>query len=65
MKIDSRLPLALAGAVIALCVAPVRVPQGGRCTARPREATWGNLRDVKDIGDAIQTVAKFGRPQPL
>ena len=28
-------------------------------------AVWGNLREVKDIGDAIQTLAKFGRPLPL
>jgi 2-methylcitrate dehydratase len=26
---------------------------------------WGNLRDVRDIGDAIQTVATFGQPKPL
>lgn len=26
---------------------------------------WMNLKDVKDIGDAIQTVAKFGKPRPL
>ena len=26
---------------------------------------WGNLREVRDIGDAIQTLAKFGRPRPL
>lgn len=26
---------------------------------------WGNLRQVKDIGEAIQTLAKFGRPLPL
>ena len=28
-------------------------------------AIWGNFRGVKDIGDAIQTVATFGRPRPL
>ena len=28
-------------------------------------AIWSNLRQVKDIGDAIQTLAKFGRPSPL
>jgi 2-methylcitrate dehydratase len=28
-------------------------------------AVWGNLRAVKDIGDAIQTLAKFGKPSPL
>jgi 2-methylcitrate dehydratase len=28
-------------------------------------AAWGNLRQVKDIGDAIGTLAKFGRPRPL
>jgi len=27
--------------------------------------TWGNLRSVKDIGDAIRTLATFGRPQAL
>ena len=28
-------------------------------------AVWGNLREVKDIGDAIQTLAKFGKPLSL
>lgn len=28
-------------------------------------ATWSNLRAVKDIGEAIQTLAKFGQPKPL
>ena len=28
-------------------------------------AAWGNLRAVKDIGDAIRTLATFGRPAPL
>lgn len=28
-------------------------------------AVWSNLREVKDIGEAIQTLAKFGNPQPL
>jgi 2-methylcitrate dehydratase len=28
-------------------------------------AIWSNLRQVKDIGEAIQTLAKFGRPMPL
>jgi len=27
--------------------------------------TWMNLKDCKDIGDAIQVVAKFGKPRPL
>jgi 2-methylcitrate dehydratase len=31
---------------------------------RAREQ-WMNLRTVKDIGQAIQTVAKFGQPKPL
>ena len=31
---------------------------------RARE-TWGNLRNVKDIGQAIQSLAKFGQPRPL
>ena len=26
---------------------------------------WMNLKDVKDIGDAIATAAKFGEPRPL
>jgi 2-methylcitrate dehydratase len=26
---------------------------------------WGNLRAVKDIGDAIRTLATFGKPLPL
>ena len=28
-------------------------------------AVWSNLREVKDIGEAMQTMAKFGNPQPL
>jgi len=28
-------------------------------------AIWGNLRQVRDIGQAIQTLAKFGQPRPL
>ena len=28
-------------------------------------AIWGNLRQVKDIADAIQTLSKFGKPKPL
>jgi len=31
---------------------------------RARQA-WGNLREVKDIGEAMQTLAKFGQPRPL
>lgn len=31
---------------------------------RARRA-WGNLRDVKDINEAIQTLATFGQPRPL
>jgi hypothetical protein len=27
--------------------------------------TWGNLKPVKDIGAAIQTLATFGQPKPL
>lgn len=26
---------------------------------------WGNLRDVADIGEAIETLARFGDPRPL
>ena len=28
-------------------------------------AAWGNLRAVKDIGDAMRTLQNFGRPLPL
>jgi 2-methylcitrate dehydratase len=28
-------------------------------------AIWGNLRQVKDIGEAIRPLAKFGQPKPL
>ena len=28
-------------------------------------AQWMNLRAVKDIGEAVGTIAKFGRPRPL
>jgi 2-methylcitrate dehydratase len=28
-------------------------------------AIWSNLREVKDIGEAMQTMATFGNPQPL
>lgn len=28
-------------------------------------AQWSNLMAVKDIGDAMRTLAKFGKPQPL
>jgi 2-methylcitrate dehydratase len=38
------------------------VPDAQRDRAR---AAWGNLRAVKDIGEAIQTLAKFGKPLPL
>jgi hypothetical protein len=26
---------------------------------------WSNLGAVKDIGDAMRTLAKFGQPRPL
>jgi 2-methylcitrate dehydratase len=39
-----------------------RVDEAQRERAR---AAWGNLREVKDIGDAIQTLARFGQPRPL
>ena len=26
---------------------------------------WSNLKSVKDIGDPIQLIAKFGKPRPL
>lgn len=28
-------------------------------------AVWGNLRAIKDVGEAIQTLTKFGQPKPL
>jgi 2-methylcitrate dehydratase len=28
-------------------------------------AVWGNVRALKDIGEAMQTLAKFGQPKPL
>jgi 2-methylcitrate dehydratase len=28
-------------------------------------AIWSNIRPLKDIGEAIQTLAKFGQPKPL
>ena len=28
-------------------------------------STWANLRPLRDIGEAIQTVATFGQPKPL
>jgi hypothetical protein len=28
-------------------------------------AQWSDLRSVKNIADAIQTLATFGRPRPL
>jgi len=28
-------------------------------------AAWGNLRELRDIGDAIRTLATFGEPRPL
>ena len=28
-------------------------------------AQWSNLMAVKDIGEAMRTLAKFGKPQPL
>jgi 2-methylcitrate dehydratase len=39
-----------------------RVDEAQRERAR---RAWGNLREVKDIGDAIQTLATFGQPRPL
>ena len=40
----------------------MRVPDAQRDRAR---TIWGNLREVKDIGHAMQTMARFGNPQPL
>ena len=28
-------------------------------------AMWGNLRQVRDIGEAVRTLATFGRPKPF
>jgi hypothetical protein len=40
----------------------MKVPDAQRDRAR---TMWGNLRQVKDIGEAMQTLARFGNPQPL
>jgi 2-methylcitrate dehydratase len=40
----------------------MRVTNEQRDRAR---SVWGNLRAVKDIGDAMRTMATFGRPLPL
>ena len=40
----------------------MKVADAQRVRAR---AMWGNLRAVKDIGDAIRTLATFGRPAAL
>ncbi len=40
----------------------MKVPDTQRDRAR---TMWGNLPAVKDIGDATQTLARFGNPQPL
>lgn len=40
----------------------MQIPDAQRDRAR---SAWGNLRAVKDIGEAIQTLAKFGKPLPL
>lgn len=40
----------------------MKVPDAQRDRAR---TVWGNLKAVRDIGEAIQTLARFGNPQPL
>ena len=40
----------------------VQVADAQRDQAR---AVWGNLRAVNDIGDAMRTLARFGKPLPL
>jgi 2-methylcitrate dehydratase len=40
----------------------MKMPDGQRDRAR---AVWGNLREVKDIGEAIRTLEKFGQPGAL
>jgi len=40
----------------------MQVPDAQRDRARK---VWGNLKDVTDIGDAIGTLATFGKPRPL
>ena len=41
----------------------MKVPDAQRGSA-PRRI-WGNLREVRDVGDAIRTLATFGQPRPL
>jgi hypothetical protein len=40
----------------------MQVPDAQRDRSR---TVWGNLKDVKDIGDAIGTLATFGKPRAL
>ena len=40
----------------------MKVPAAQRDSAR---RMWGNLREVRDIGEAIRTLATFGQPRPL
>jgi 2-methylcitrate dehydratase len=40
----------------------MQVPDDQRDRAR---AVWGNLREVRDIGEAMRTLSKFGQPKPL
>ena len=40
----------------------MQIPDAERDRAR---SAWGNLHAVKDIDEAIQTLAKFGKPSPL
>ena len=49
-------------AKFARACAYAHIPDAQRDRVR---TTWGNLRQVTDIGEAIQTLAKFGQPKPL
>jgi hypothetical protein len=40
----------------------MRVSEAQRDRARE---VWAHLRELKDIGDAISTLATFGQPRPL
>ena len=40
----------------------MKVPDAQRDGAR---RMWGNLGEVKDIGEAMRTLATFGQPRPL
>ena len=50
------------GAKFNRACAYMKVPDAQRDRAREIR---GNLRQVRDIGDAIQTLARFGQPKPF